>query len=157
VLQTSCAAPSAWTAGGACQPNPCPQPGTCCDAANACTFVLQSACAAPSTWTLGGTCNPTPCNPPGACCRGSICQLAPQAECTGQFARFTSPGLACNTVSNTIPCCKADFNGDGIAVQDIFDFLNAWLAQDPRANFNGDDIAVQDIFDFLNAWLAGCS
>jgi hypothetical protein len=35
--------------------------------------------------------------------------------------------------------------------------VNVWLASDPRADFNGmDGINVQDIFDFLNAWFAGC-
>ncbi len=54
--------------------------------------------------------------------------------------------------------CAADFNSaDGLSVQDIFDFLNAWFAADPRADFNGvDGLTVQDIFDFLNAWFAGC-
>ena len=54
--------------------------------------------------------------------------------------------------------CPADFNGDDqLSVQDIFDFLNAWFAGDPRADFNGvNGISVQDIFDFLNAWFAGC-
>ena len=55
-------------------------------------------------------------------------------------------------------CCRADFNGVGGAnVQDIFDFLAAWFAADPRADFNGvGGIGVQDIFDFLAAWFAGC-
>jgi uncharacterized membrane protein len=53
--------------------------------------------------------------------------------------------------------CRADFNGDGLAVDDIFDFLNAWFAGDPRTDFNGvDGVTVQDIFDFLNAWFVGC-
>ncbi|HMN40731.1 MAG TPA: GC-type dockerin domain-anchored protein [Phycisphaerales bacterium] len=54
--------------------------------------------------------------------------------------------------------CRADFNNSGtLEVQDIFDYLNAWLTLDPRADFNGvDAISVQDIFDFLNAWLMGC-
>ncbi len=54
--------------------------------------------------------------------------------------------------------CRADFNNaGGLEVQDIFDFINAWLAGDLRADFNlADGIGVQDIFDFLNAWLAGC-
>jgi hypothetical protein len=56
------------------------------------------------------------------------------------------------------PPCPADFNGDHVAsVQDIFDFLAAWFASDPRADFNGvGGVTVQDIFDFLAAWFAGC-
>ncbi len=54
--------------------------------------------------------------------------------------------------------CAADFNGvNGVTVQDIFDFLTAWLAGSPSANFNHvNGVTVQDIFDFLTAWLAGC-
>lgn len=53
--------------------------------------------------------------------------------------------------------CPADFNDNGaLSVQDIFAFLNAWFAGDPRADFNGCGLSVQDIFDFLNAWFTGC-
>ena len=54
--------------------------------------------------------------------------------------------------------CPPDFNCSGtITVQDIFDFLAAWFAGDPRADFTGvNGVAVQDIFDFLSAWFAGC-
>jgi hypothetical protein len=53
--------------------------------------------------------------------------------------------------------CRADFNHiDGVTVQDIFDFLNAWFAGSAAADFNGGGIDTQDIFDFLNAWFAGC-
>ncbi len=56
------------------------------------------------------------------------------------------------------PVCSADFNGvNGITVQDIFDFLGAWFAGDPRADFDASgSITVQDIFGFLGAWFAGC-
>ena len=54
--------------------------------------------------------------------------------------------------------CHPDFDqSGGLSVQDIFAFLNAWFAGDPRSDFNGvNGITVQDIFDFLNAWFAGC-
>jgi len=54
--------------------------------------------------------------------------------------------------------CAADFNGDGTRdVPDIFAFLAAWFAMDPRADFDGNgSIAVPDIFAFLAAWFAGC-
>jgi hypothetical protein len=57
-----------------------------------------------------------------------------------------------------VQLCMADFNGDGIlTIQDVFDFLNAWFAGDPRANFDGmNGLQVADIFDFQNAWFAGC-
>ncbi|HMN42004.1 MAG TPA: GC-type dockerin domain-anchored protein [Phycisphaerales bacterium] len=67
---------------------------------------------------------------------------------------------ACGLVTSTPAIhliCAGDFNCSGtLSVQDIFDFLNAWFAADPRADFNGGGLAVQDIFDFLNAWFAGC-
>ncbi len=55
--------------------------------------------------------------------------------------------------------CPGDFNRSGaVNVQDIFDFLAAWFAQDGRAEFNRDfTLSVQDIFDFLAAWFAACS
>ncbi len=61
-------------------------------------------------------------------------------------------------VFDYVNTCTADFNGQGgINVQDIFDFLNAWFAGDPRADVNGaNGVTVQDIFDFLAAWFAGC-
>ncbi len=54
--------------------------------------------------------------------------------------------------------CPADFNHvNGVTVQDIFDFLTAWLAGNNSADFNHvNGVTVQDIFDFLTAWLAGC-
>ncbi len=157
-LQADCLSGSTWTLGGACSPNPCPQPGVCCDAAGLCSFGLQADCLSGSTWTLGGACSPNLCPQPGACCLGSICEVRFQADCTGQFSRFAGAGLACNASGNTTtPCCSADFNGGGLGIQDIFDFLNAWLANDPRTDLNGDGIQVADIFAFLNAWFAGCS
>jgi hypothetical protein len=55
--------------------------------------------------------------------------------------------------------CPADFNRSGtISVDDIFDFLNLWLAGNVYwADFNKDGtLSTADIFAFLNAWLAGC-
>ncbi len=56
------------------------------------------------------------------------------------------------------PICAGDFNrSGGTDGQDIFDFLTAWFALDPRADFNMlNGITTQDIFDFLAAWFAGC-
>jgi hypothetical protein len=54
--------------------------------------------------------------------------------------------------------CRADFDhSGGLAVADIFEFLNAWFAGSPSANFDETPgLQVQDIFAFLNAWFAGC-
>ena len=55
--------------------------------------------------------------------------------------------------------CRADFNNSlTVSVQDVFDFLAAYFAADPRADFNDmAGITVQDIFDFLAAYFSGCS
>jgi hypothetical protein len=96
----------------------------------------------------------------GTCCRGSVCSITTQAACTAgaNGGAVWSSATTCNDVANqTTPCCKADFNNNGsLAVQDIFDYLNAWFAGDATADFNGGGLAVQDIFDYLNAWFAGC-
>jgi len=57
------------------------------------------------------------------------------------------------------PPCPADFNGiGGVTVQDIFDFLAAYFANDPRADFNtSGSVTVQDIFDYLSAYFTGCA
>jgi cytochrome c peroxidase len=54
--------------------------------------------------------------------------------------------------------CAADMNADGaITTADVFSYLNAWFAGDPRADYNGDThIEIQDIFDFLSGWFGGC-
>jgi len=54
--------------------------------------------------------------------------------------------------------CTADFDGaNGVGVPDIFAFLSAWFAQDPRADVDGTPgIGVPDIFAFLSLWFAGC-
>jgi hypothetical protein len=79
---------------------------------------------------------------------------------TGLPFPVTTGGVRSNNIAHWSPAepsCRADFNGvDGIGVQDIFDFLNAWFAGSSAADMNGDGLSVQDIFDFLNAWFAGC-
>jgi hypothetical protein len=54
--------------------------------------------------------------------------------------------------------CAADFDHSGmLAVQDIFAFVAAWFAQEPRADWNGQNgLTEQDIFDYLGAWFVGC-
>lgn len=63
------------------------------------------------------------------------------------------------------PVCPADFNCDGhVDVQDIFDYLTFWFANEnaqvnsSAADFNGDAwVDVNDVFDFLQAWFRGCN
>jgi hypothetical protein len=58
----------------------------------------------------------------------------------------------------TLTICIADFNCvGGVGLQDLFDYLRAWFAQDPTADVNGyGSVSLQDLFDFLGAWFAGC-
>jgi hypothetical protein len=67
-------------------------------------------------------------------------------------------GLLAYGFTLTAPPCTADFNHSGdITVQDIFDFLDAYFANQSSANINADaGISVQDIFDFLAAYFSGC-
>ncbi len=65
------------------------------------------------------------------------------------------------STARQLTVCTADFNCSGrpnaVAVDDIFAFLTAWFALDPRADINGiGGITVPDIFAFLTAWFAGC-
>ncbi len=90
----------------------------------------------------------------GACCTGSACSVGTAAACALAGGAYHGDGSTCAAG----PCCAADFNGvNGVTVQDIFDFLTAWLAGNTTADFNDvNGVTVQDIFDFLTAWLAGC-
>lgn len=54
--------------------------------------------------------------------------------------------------------CPADFNGSGgVSLQDLFEFLAAYLGNDPRGDFNGDSaLTVQDVLDYLAAYFDVC-
>lgn len=53
--------------------------------------------------------------------------------------------------------CRADFDCTGsLAPSDIFAFLNAYFAGDPRADINGGGLSPSDIFAFLNTYFEGC-
>ena len=58
----------------------------------------------------------------------------------------------------TLPVCLGDFNLDGdISADDIFAFLSAWFARDPRADIDISGIVnEQDIFAYISAWFGGC-
>jgi hypothetical protein len=108
---------------------------------------------------VGGSCSPNPCPTPGACCRGSFCLRLPAEACGGSGSRFAGVGVACNAAGNNLtPCCKADFNQDGmLTTSDVFTCLNAWFMGDYRTDFNADGFTTTaDVFGFLNAWFAGC-
>lgn len=58
----------------------------------------------------------------------------------------------------TIPVCPVNFDCNTIVdINDVFAFLNAWFASDPRTDFDAiNGVDIQDIFGFLNAWFVGC-
>lgn len=145
----------AWAPGGACDPNPCPPPtGSCCQSDGSCIETEQPDCI--GAWTLAGVCDPSPCPAPsGACCVDTACTITESAQCAGAFQ---GGGTVCGDPSNPTTCCKANFNlQGGVTVQDIFDFLTAFFANDPAADINGEGgVSVQDIFDFVGAFFAGC-
>jgi len=133
--------------------------GSCCAADGSCAVSTQANCA--TTWTTGGVCSPNPCpQPSGACCCGSSCTLTLPAACTGTNQSFAGSGTACTPYSNTVPCCRGDYNKSAgiVSVQDIFDFLSGYFAGDACADTNdsGPANSVQDIFDFLAAYFGGC-
>lgn len=126
--------------------------------------------SAPGAWTpLGVT-------PVALSCGGTASATAPSALETDVFvapcpaAGSLAPQQfhvrctitnACGSILSAdavYTTCPADFNCSGsLSTQDIFDFLNAWFALDPRADVNGSGtLDPQDIFDFVGAWFAGC-
>lgn len=81
------------------------------------------------------------------------------------FVRITQgPGASIQNCTNNAywvraaVTCAADFNNDGVrTVADLFVFLSAWFARDPRADIDGiGGTNVTDIFAFLSLWFAGC-
>jgi hypothetical protein len=130
--------------------------GACCDSTGACHTLTQADCAAASGAFQGlpSSCSPSPCAQPGACCNGTSCSFGLPSACTGSFQ---GANVACGAPANPTTCCRANFDAiNGLQVADIFAFLNAWFAGDPRADVNGGGLAVADIFAFLNLWFAGC-
>lgn len=74
---------------------------------------------------------------------------------------FTAANTAALVSSGTKIPCKCDVNASGtVSVEDVFQFLALWFANDPRADFNGiGGIGIQDIFDFLACFFSppfGC-
>lgn len=65
--------------------------------------------------------------------------------------------LALNLYIHESTSCLADFAGGGTAdLNDLFEYLDAFFAQDPRANLDGGALDLQDLFSFLEAWFRGC-
>jgi hypothetical protein len=80
------------------------------------------------------------------------------AACAGADTWFTGVGVACAPFSDTVPCCRGDYNKSGAppTVQDIFDFLAGYFTSSPCTDANDSgNVSVQDIFDFLAAYFSG--
>lgn len=60
--------------------------------------------------------------------------------------------------TGAVPLAHPDFDRNGsVTIGDIFAFLNAWFAADPKSDFDRvAPITTSDIFTFLNAWFRGC-
>lgn len=78
-----------------------------------------------------------------------------------KFFYYLAATNSCGTTNSRyaiLDFCPADFNCSGsVTVQDLFDFLGAYFASDPRADFNASGSnTVQDLFDFLGAYFGFC-
>jgi hypothetical protein len=152
--------------GTVCPTANCPQPmGACCVASGACTFVTRAACTASGGTYRGNDveCLPQPCpQPMGVCCRATTCLVSLAANCTGPNTAWTYvPTPVCNAANNlTTPCCKADFNKvDGVTVDDLFLYFNAYFLGQSAADISGNGSGsptIDDLYLYINAWTLGC-
>jgi hypothetical protein len=99
-----------WTAGGECEPNPCPQPpeGACCDGEGNCTQTIEADCS--GLWSEGVECDPNPCPQPptGACCQDGNCTETTEADCSGAWLE----GVDCDPNPCTLQICCEYTDGD---------------------------------------------
>jgi hypothetical protein len=158
VTQSGCEQ-GVWTADGTCVAMFCISViGACCRDTGQCVVTADFDCEN-GTFSQGNPCIAVTCEAAiGACCHGTTCSTATQISCGAGGGAYQGSGTACGAAGNPTSCCPANFNGvGGVSVQDIFDFLAAYFANDPRADFNHSGaVSVQDIFDFLAAYFAGC-
>ncbi|MCC6323157.1 MAG: hypothetical protein IT438_17165 [Phycisphaerales bacterium] len=159
---------------------------TCPDQSTPVSFTVSPVSPAPSTfaWQYRGTAGQLPADwihlndGPNDIGEDASLEIAGAAQATLSVLRvpgawpvsgLDAGGLfrcivtnACGIVTSnaaTLAICPSDINCSGeVSVQDIFDFLAAYFADDPRADFNATGtISVQDIFDFLAAYFSGCA
>lgn len=115
-----------------------PTQAACCIPDGSCVVALVGSCPSGSTQQAAGTtCSPNNCPAPsiGACCNNATggCLVVDQSVCVTLGANYRGNGTTCSVGQCTVtPVCRADFNGqNGVDVQDIFEFLNAWFAGCP--------------------------
>lgn len=82
------------------------------------------------------------------------------AAAAGEYffvARDTCAAVAVPT--RLIVACTADTDYSGaVTLQDLFDYINLFLAGNPEAEINGvDGVTVQDLFDYLAAYFTPCA
>jgi hypothetical protein len=92
--------------------------------------------------------------------RASFSAVAGQTYLIRVGSRFGATGSGVLSVGRLVSC-RCDFDASGtLTVDDIFVFLNAWFAADPRTDFDASGVRnVDDIFIFLNCFFqrpAGC-
>lgn len=109
-----------------------PLNGACCNPASGqCVLQERAQCQLWTGFTYNPTsgCTATACSQTGACCIGAACTVGTPNQCSGAFR---GGGTTCGTTGGFSICCKADFDNSGsLAVQDIFEYLNAWFASCP--------------------------
>lgn len=154
-----------------CTPGLCPTPSGACCISGACLIRTPTQCAGfPGAIFQGGgtVCDPNPCAQAGVCCRGTTCAIGiTQGACTspgagvGAFYATSGASGGCNTANNSsTPCCYADFDkANGVAIDDLFLYLNAYFTSSPWAKIGGDGTAtptIDDLFKYINAYFTGC-
>jgi uncharacterized membrane protein len=96
----------------------------------------------------------------GACCHGTACTITTESDCVAAGGMYGGAWSFCTTgsVGNPVACCRANFDQlNGVTNVDVFVFLAAWFADEPRADFDSSgEVGVPDIFAFLSAWYGGC-
>lgn len=114
--------------------------------------IHTSTLSAPANLTLRLPAGPT------ACCSHNLCAIALSPSACFAAGGFVATGNACAT-SPDPACCFGDFNRDGaVSVQDVLDFVTAYLGGSRLADVNGSGtLTVQDVFDFLSAYFGGCA
>ncbi|MCK4342972.1 MAG: hypothetical protein KAY37_14760, partial [Phycisphaerae bacterium] len=93
-----------------CDPNPCPQPGACCETDGACNVMQEVDCT--GTWMGEGTiCEADTCL--GACCQiDGSCAVTTQDGCNNIFVGFgytCAPLDPCSTMTGA--CCIGGIGG----------------------------------------------
>ncbi|MCC6321817.1 MAG: hypothetical protein IT438_10340 [Phycisphaerales bacterium] len=106
-----------------------------------------------SDWTAQGVLLRAPAGHLACCARGDCYLALTPSAC---FANDGDPAVG--GVCTPSACCIADINRDGATgIQDVFDFVEAYLSGDPASDINHDGIlSIDDLFAFLDSWYGGC-